>query len=277
MDRGVSGAGLARNLRLHYPPWLSYAAVGILLFANVINLAADIAAMGDALGLLIGGSVLLYTLMFDSICLAGVVFVSYAKFAKVLKFGTLMLLVYVIVAFAVHAPAREILAGRLFPKSFSAAAVRSLPRRPAAQRRAVQGDGRFQSGRLRSVGQRHRRRQARAQISPRRSNRWRRLMRGGRDYIAAQITVPEAQEARLQAIERLRESLSDYARFQYKWRGLEDGFDGLVVAILADCETRQRLRRETAGVPARRYGIGVKATASQITIDALATIDAGSL
>jgi NRAMP (natural resistance-associated macrophage protein)-like metal ion transporter len=50
----VSGAGLARNIRLHYPPWLSYAAVGILLFANVINLAADIAAMADALGLLIG-------------------------------------------------------------------------------------------------------------------------------------------------------------------------------------------------------------------------------
>lgn len=83
----VSGAGLARNIRLHYPPWLSYAAVGILLLANVINLAADIAAMADALGLLIGGPVLLYTLMFGSICLAGVVFVSYAKFAKVLKFG----------------------------------------------------------------------------------------------------------------------------------------------------------------------------------------------
>src|ERR1700732_3320219 len=68
----VSGAGLARNLRLHYPPWLSYAAVGILLFANVINLAADIAAMGDALGLLIGGPMLVYTLIFGGICLAGV-------------------------------------------------------------------------------------------------------------------------------------------------------------------------------------------------------------
>ena len=42
----VSGAGLARNLRLYYPPWLSYAAVTILLFANVINLAADIAGDG---------------------------------------------------------------------------------------------------------------------------------------------------------------------------------------------------------------------------------------
>jgi NRAMP (natural resistance-associated macrophage protein)-like metal ion transporter len=112
----VSGTGLARNIRLHYPPWLSYAAVGTLLFANVINLAADLAAMADALGLLIGGPALLYTLMFGGICLAGVVFISYAKFAKVLKFGTLVLLVYVIVAFAVHAPAREILAGSLIPE-----------------------------------------------------------------------------------------------------------------------------------------------------------------
>lgn len=112
----VSGAGLARNIRLHYPPWLSYAAVGILLFANVINLAADIAAMADALGLLIGGPTLLYTLIFGGICLAAVVYVSYARFAKVLKFGTLVLLVYVVAAFAVHAPVREIIAGSFIPK-----------------------------------------------------------------------------------------------------------------------------------------------------------------
>src|ERR1700751_2275217 len=39
----VSEAGLARNIRLHYPPWLSYGAVGILLFADVSNLAAGLA------------------------------------------------------------------------------------------------------------------------------------------------------------------------------------------------------------------------------------------
>jgi NRAMP (natural resistance-associated macrophage protein)-like metal ion transporter len=96
----VSGARLARNLRLHDPPWLSYGAVGILLFANVINLAADMAAMADALGLLIRGPVLLYTAMFGGICIVGVVFVSYDEFAKILKFGTLVLLVYVVVGFA---------------------------------------------------------------------------------------------------------------------------------------------------------------------------------
>jgi NRAMP (natural resistance-associated macrophage protein)-like metal ion transporter len=112
----VSGAGLARNIRLSYPPWMSYAAVGILLFANVINLAADIAAMGEALGLVIGGSAVLYAVMFGGICLAGVVFASYARFAKALKFGALVLLVYVIVAFAVHAPAHEILVGSFIPE-----------------------------------------------------------------------------------------------------------------------------------------------------------------
>ena len=51
VDRaGQRGPGWRANIRVHYPPWLSYAAVGILLFANVINLAADIAAMDDALG-----------------------------------------------------------------------------------------------------------------------------------------------------------------------------------------------------------------------------------
>jgi Mn2+/Fe2+ NRAMP family transporter len=45
-----------------------------------------------------------------------VVFVSYARFAKVLKFGTLVLLVYVVAAFAVHAPVREIIAGSFIPR-----------------------------------------------------------------------------------------------------------------------------------------------------------------
>jgi NRAMP (natural resistance-associated macrophage protein)-like metal ion transporter len=84
----VSGAGLARNIKLHYPIWLSYTVVGVLLFANVINLAADIAAMADALSLLTGGPILLYTVIFAGICLGAVVFVSYYYFVKVRDFGS---------------------------------------------------------------------------------------------------------------------------------------------------------------------------------------------
>src|SRR5690349_17163059 len=44
----VSGHGLAANIREHYPAWLLYSIVGLLLIANTINIAADVAAMGYA-------------------------------------------------------------------------------------------------------------------------------------------------------------------------------------------------------------------------------------
>lgn len=49
----VTGRGIARNLRRHYPRPLLYFAVSLLLVANVINLGADLSAMGAALQLLI--------------------------------------------------------------------------------------------------------------------------------------------------------------------------------------------------------------------------------
>src|ERR1700712_368598 len=52
----VSGHGIAHNLRRHYSPWLMRAVVLLLLVANIINLGADLGAMGAALGLLIGGT-----------------------------------------------------------------------------------------------------------------------------------------------------------------------------------------------------------------------------
>ena len=47
----VTGCGIAQNLRHHYPPWLLRSVVLLLLIANVINLGADLGAMGAALGL----------------------------------------------------------------------------------------------------------------------------------------------------------------------------------------------------------------------------------
>jgi NRAMP (natural resistance-associated macrophage protein)-like metal ion transporter len=45
----VTGFGIAGNLRRHYPAWLSGSLVLLLLFANLINLGADLGAMGAAL------------------------------------------------------------------------------------------------------------------------------------------------------------------------------------------------------------------------------------
>jgi hypothetical protein len=49
----VTGFGIAGNLRRHYPAWLSGSIVLLLLSANLINLGADLGAMGAALKLLI--------------------------------------------------------------------------------------------------------------------------------------------------------------------------------------------------------------------------------
>src|SRR5450631_4421493 len=64
----VTGFGIAQNLRRHYSPWLLRAVVTLLVVANVINLGADLGAMGAALGLLIGGPVQLYAMVFGIVC-----------------------------------------------------------------------------------------------------------------------------------------------------------------------------------------------------------------
>ena len=59
----VTGRGLATNLRRHYPAPILYAAVLVLLAANTINIAADLAAMGAAAKLVLGGPVQLYVVL----------------------------------------------------------------------------------------------------------------------------------------------------------------------------------------------------------------------
>src|ERR1700749_1996519 len=56
----VTGRGLAANLGKAMPAALLHALVGLLLIANTLNIAADIAAMGDALRLVVGGPELVY-------------------------------------------------------------------------------------------------------------------------------------------------------------------------------------------------------------------------
>ena len=100
----VTGRGIAENLRRHYSPWLLRTVVSLLLVANVINLGADLGAMGAALGLLIGGPVQLYTVLFGVLCITLEVFIPYVRYAPVLKWSTLALFTYVAVVFTVHVP-----------------------------------------------------------------------------------------------------------------------------------------------------------------------------
>ncbi|MBL0924633.1 MAG: divalent metal cation transporter [Sphingomonadaceae bacterium] len=95
----VTGAGVAQNLRRHYPRWLLQIVVNLLLIANIINLGADLGAMGAALALLIGGPVMVYAGLFAIICIVMEIFMSYASYARILKWSTLALFSYVAVVF----------------------------------------------------------------------------------------------------------------------------------------------------------------------------------
>jgi NRAMP (natural resistance-associated macrophage protein)-like metal ion transporter len=112
----VTGHGLATNIRRHYPGWLLYSIVGLLLIANTINIAADVAAMGDALKLVIGGPSQLYAVGFGLVSVLLQVFIPYSRYVRVLKWLTLALLAYVGTVFVVNVPWTQVVKqGLVFP------------------------------------------------------------------------------------------------------------------------------------------------------------------
>jgi Mn2+/Fe2+ NRAMP family transporter len=100
----VTGRGLAGNLRVHYPLALVCGVVALLVVANVINLAADLGAMGAALNLVIGGPKWAYVVGFGLVSALLEIFVRYSRYVSVLKWLTLSLFAYVGVALVVHIP-----------------------------------------------------------------------------------------------------------------------------------------------------------------------------
>jgi NRAMP (natural resistance-associated macrophage protein)-like metal ion transporter len=112
----VSGHGLAANIRDHYPPWLLHGIVGLLLFANTVNIAADLGAMGNALQLLVGGVSEIYIVFFALLSLTLQIFVPFPRYAPLLKWMTLSLLGYVATVFVVQVPWNEATVGAHFPK-----------------------------------------------------------------------------------------------------------------------------------------------------------------
>jgi Mn2+/Fe2+ NRAMP family transporter len=99
----VTGVGIARNLKRHYRHAL-LPIVTLLLIANVVNLGADLSAMGAAMAMLAGGNGGLYTLLFGILCIVLEVGLSYPRYASVLKWTTLSLFTYVGVVIVANVP-----------------------------------------------------------------------------------------------------------------------------------------------------------------------------
>src|ERR1700704_931832 len=87
----TTGQGIAGNIRQHYPNWLLQAIVALLFVANILNIGADLGAMGDALALLVGGPQLLYVVAFGAFCGLLQIFMQYSRYVGVLKWLTLAL------------------------------------------------------------------------------------------------------------------------------------------------------------------------------------------
>ena len=111
----TTGRGIAHNLRRHYPPALLRVMVMLLLIANVINLGADLGAMGAALGLLIPGPVLGFTVAFGVVSILAEVFISYTRYSRILKWTTLSLFSYVAVVFVAGVDWSDAVRGIVIP------------------------------------------------------------------------------------------------------------------------------------------------------------------
>jgi NRAMP (natural resistance-associated macrophage protein)-like metal ion transporter len=111
----VTGQGIAGNIRAHYPRWLLYGIVGLLLVANIINLGADLGAMAAALKLMAGGPMGLYVVGFAVGCTVLQVYSRYERYVSILKWTSFALLSYVAVALVVDVPWGTVLYRTLVP------------------------------------------------------------------------------------------------------------------------------------------------------------------
>ncbi|MED5617779.1 NRAMP family divalent metal transporter [Ideonella sp. BN130291] len=112
----ITGQGLAANVCRVMPRWLAVSLVLLLVLANTLNIAADVAAMGEALQLVVGGPEHGHALLFGVLCAGLPVLLSYEAMVRVLKWLTLALLSYVAVVFMLHVDWGPVLVNTLLPR-----------------------------------------------------------------------------------------------------------------------------------------------------------------
>ncbi len=106
----VTGMGLTANLVRILPRGVVVGLVALLVVNNVVNLAADIGAMGDALAMLTGGHPRYLALLCATVSLLLEMFIPFRHYAPILKLLTMSLLAYVLTACVVGIPWRDLLA-----------------------------------------------------------------------------------------------------------------------------------------------------------------------
>jgi len=112
----VTGKGLAANIKDTFPPIVLRGVVLLLLIANTLNIAADVAAMGEVAELVTGFDRHLMTAFFVFGTLLLQVLVPYHRYVFFLKWLTLSLLAYAAVLLTVHVPWGQVALRTVWPK-----------------------------------------------------------------------------------------------------------------------------------------------------------------
>jgi NRAMP (natural resistance-associated macrophage protein)-like metal ion transporter len=111
----VTGGGLARVLRTHYPSWLLYPVVAALAIANTINAGVDIGAIAAAINLLVPVPIQALIVPIALAILALQIWGSYRLLANTFKWLTLALFAYIASAFFARPHWQEVLHGTFVP------------------------------------------------------------------------------------------------------------------------------------------------------------------
>jgi len=111
----ITGKGLARNIKDHYSLRTLRLLVVLLAAANLINIGADIGALGASAALIIHIPAAVLMVVFTAVILTLEIVVSYRRYARVLKWLTVSLMAYPITAFFVPEPWLRILRATFVP------------------------------------------------------------------------------------------------------------------------------------------------------------------
>jgi NRAMP (natural resistance-associated macrophage protein)-like metal ion transporter len=111
----VTGLGLAGVIRRRYSRWVLWSACGLLVIANIINIAADLGGMAEATTMVTGAPVALMVPVYGVLIVSLLMWSSYRSIARVFKWLTLVLLAYVITAFVARVDWRLALHATLVP------------------------------------------------------------------------------------------------------------------------------------------------------------------
>jgi NRAMP (natural resistance-associated macrophage protein)-like metal ion transporter len=111
----VTGKGIAAVVKDNYSKKILYPVVLLVLIANIINIGADLGAMGAAANLIVPVNAIVLTLFFTLTILMLQIFISYQKYSNILKWLCLSLLAYPISVFLVKQPWGTLLKATFIP------------------------------------------------------------------------------------------------------------------------------------------------------------------